>query len=93
MLDALLRLLHPFVPFVTEALWTLLTGGETLVLATWPTPSGRPARDPAAGSISDLDKLVTEIRRFRGDQGLPPAPRGAGPMSLAPAGPPGRQPR
>ena len=30
-LDGLLRLLHPFVPFVTEELWTSLTGGETLV--------------------------------------------------------------
>ena len=40
-LDGLLRLLHPFVPFVTETLWTTLTGGESLVIADWPTPSGR----------------------------------------------------
>ena len=35
-LDALLRLLHPMVPFVTEELWTALTGGESLVVAEWP---------------------------------------------------------
>src|SRR6478736_3503533 len=69
-LDGLLRLLHPFVPFVTEELWTSLTGGETLVIAAWPAPSGRPARASAHGFIADLDRLVTEIRRFRADQGL-----------------------
>ncbi len=72
-LDALLRLLHPFVPFVTESLWTRLTGGETLVVAQWPLATGRSADPVAAQTISDLMKLVTEIRRFRGDQGLPPA--------------------
>jgi valyl-tRNA synthetase len=72
-LDTLLRLLHPFVPFVTESLWTRLTGGATLVTASWPTPSGRDADPAAAQTVSDLFKLVTEIRRFRGDQGLAPA--------------------
>ncbi|WP_353650703.1 valine--tRNA ligase [Nakamurella sp. A5-74] len=72
-LDALLRLLHPFVPFVTESLWTSLTGGESLVVAAWPRPSDRLPRAGARTFIGDLDKLVTEIRRFRADQGLPPA--------------------
>ena len=46
-LDVVLRLLHPVVPFVTEALWTALTGGESVVVA--PLAAGRPARrDPAA---------------------------------------------
>ena len=72
-LDALLRLLHPFVPFVTESLWTSLTGGESLVVAAWPRPSDRLPRAGAKSFIGDLDKLVTEIRRFRADQGLPPA--------------------
>ena len=35
-LDRLLRLLHPVIPFVTEELWTALTGGESIVVARWP---------------------------------------------------------
>ena len=74
-LDALFRLLHPFVPFVTEHLWTTLTGGESLVVAAWPTVSGR-ARDAAAADwVADVDLLATEIRRFRAAQGLPPGKR------------------
>jgi valyl-tRNA synthetase len=72
-LDTLLRLLHPFVPFVTETLWTALTGGESVVIAAWPAASDREHRPTAKTFIGDLDRLVTEIRRFRADQGLPPA--------------------
>ncbi|OBK39565.1 valine--tRNA ligase [Mycobacterium sp. 1245111.1] len=69
-LDALLKLLHPVIPFVTETLWKNLTGGESIVIADWPQSSGI-ALDPVAGQrISDMQKLVTEIRRFRSDQGL-----------------------
>ena len=69
-LDTLLKLLHPVMPFVTEALWTSLTGGGSLVVAEWPAASGF-APDPAASQrIADLQKLVTEVRRFRSDQGL-----------------------
>ncbi|EOM76445.1 valine--tRNA ligase [Rhodococcus rhodnii] len=72
-LDDLLRLLHPFVPFVTETLWKVLTGGESLVVASWPQPSGVPADADSARRIADLERLVTEIRRFRSDQGLKPS--------------------
>ena len=41
-LDVLLRLLHPMVPFVTEQLWTALTGGESVVIASWPVAGRRP---------------------------------------------------
>lgn len=74
-LDGLLKLLHPYIPFVTESLWTSLTGGETLVTAPWPTASGAPADPAAAAEIADVIKLVTEIRRFRSDQGLAPSRR------------------
>jgi valyl-tRNA synthetase len=68
-LDVMLRLLHPIVPFVTETLWTALTGGESLVIAQWPDDSG--FRDPAAeAEIADLQRLVTEVRRFRSDQNV-----------------------
>jgi valyl-tRNA synthetase len=83
-LDTLLRLLHPAIPFVTEALWQALTGGESLVIADWPTPSGI-ALDPAVlQRVSETQKQVTEIRRFRSDQGL--ADRQKVPAQLAGGG-------
>ena len=79
-LDTLLKLLHPVMPFVTEVLWKALTDGagaseatgqaESLVIADWPVPSGIELDKVAAQRISDVQKLVTEVRRFRSDQGL-----------------------
>lgn len=79
-LDVTLRLLHPIVPFVTETLWTTLTGGESVVIADWPkavavagadAPGG--FRDAAAErEIETVQQVVTEVRRFRSDQGLQP---------------------
>ena len=90
-LDTLLRMLHPFVPFVTEALWTALTGRESVTIAPW--PAGGPARaedrgyPDAAARMAAAQKLITEIRRFRSDQGLNPGQRVAARLSgLAEAG-------
>lgn len=69
-LNTLLKLLHPVMPFVTEVLWKQLTGGESLVIAPWPVSSGIATDTSAAQHIADMQKLVTEIRRFRSDQGL-----------------------
>jgi valyl-tRNA synthetase len=96
-LDTLLRLLHPVIPFITEALWqavtrpaTMLAGhrpeeeldnqtesataragdAESLVIADWPRRSAISLDPVAAQRITDMQKLVTEIRRFRSDQGL-----------------------
>jgi len=72
-LDQLLRLLHPVMPFVTEELWTALTGEDSVMVAPWP---GFDYSDPAAeAEISSLMRLVTEVRRFRSDQGLRPGQR------------------
>jgi valyl-tRNA synthetase len=69
-LDTVLKLLHPVMPFVTEVLWQALTGGESVVIADWPQPSGVALDSGAARRIADMQKLVTEVRRFRSDQGL-----------------------
>ncbi|MGV0633018.1 valine--tRNA ligase [Mycolicibacillus trivialis] len=74
-LDTLLRLLHPVIPFVTETLWLALTRDaaaeeRSLVIAAWPGPSGVALDPQAAQRVADVQKLVTEIRRFRSDQGL-----------------------
>ncbi|MBL7256061.1 valine--tRNA ligase [Paractinoplanes lichenicola] len=74
-LDQLLRLLHPVIPFVTEELWIALTGGETLVKAQWPAAEKELIDDSAEEELAALQKVVTEVRRFRSDQGLKPSQR------------------
>jgi valyl-tRNA synthetase len=74
-LDQLLRLLHPVIPFVTEELWIALTGGETLVRASWPAADKGLIDDAAEEELAALQKVVTEVRRFRSDQGLKPSQR------------------
>jgi valyl-tRNA synthetase len=69
-LDQLLRLMHPMMPFITEALWCNFTGGETLVTAVWPTSDGVSADLKIGSAIFKVQELITEIRRFRNDQGI-----------------------
>lgn len=49
-LDVTLRLLHPVVPFVTETLWTTLTGKESVVIADWPPTRASATRPPSGRS-------------------------------------------
>ena len=82
-LDVTLRLLHPYIPFVTEALWKTLTGGETIVTAAWPIADPG-LRDPSAeADVLALQEAVTEVRRFRSDQGLNVGQRVPGRLTLA----------
>jgi valyl-tRNA synthetase len=74
-LDTLLRLLHPMIPFVTEALWTQLTGRESVVIAPWPAAEPSHADPTATADVAAIQAVVTEVRRFRSDQGLKPAQR------------------
>ncbi len=69
-LDQLLRLMHPIMPFITETLWTSLTGGESLVIASWPVAQKTHLNKPAASLVAQLQSVITEVRRFRSDQGI-----------------------
>ncbi|SDJ35976.1 valyl-tRNA synthetase [Frankineae bacterium MT45] len=72
-LSALLKMLHPIIPFVTEELWISLTGGESIVVAPWPVADPTRADAGAEAEIATVQSVVTEVRRFRSDQGLPPS--------------------
>jgi valyl-tRNA synthetase len=74
-LDQLLRLLHPIVPFVTDELWSGLTGEQSVVRAGWPTVDSSYVDDAAERTLAALQVVVTEVRRFRSDQGLKPGQR------------------
>ena len=72
-LDTLFRLLHPVMPFITETLWTTLTGGETLVTAKWPVADSSHINKKSEALVGELQKIITEVRRFRNDQGVKPS--------------------
>jgi valyl-tRNA synthetase len=72
-LDQILVLLHPFMPFITEELWHAM--GQRpypLIHARWPMPDAR-ALDPEAGpEIEWLIRVVSGIRAARTELGVPP---------------------
>jgi valyl-tRNA synthetase len=74
-LDTYLRLLHPVMPFVTEALWAALphraTDPELLIVARWPGVGERD--ETAEEEIGALVDLVTEVRNARASAKLPAA--------------------
>ena len=83
-LDSLFRLLHPVMPFITEELWTTFTGGQTLVIAEWPEPNASHIDKSAEALVGELQKIITEVRRFRNDQGVKPSQKIPG-RFIAPA--------
>jgi valyl-tRNA synthetase len=75
-LDQILVMLHPFMPFITEELWTGLgdRADYPLITAKWPAPDA--ARDTdASADIDWLIKLVSELRTAKAELGLPPGAR------------------
>jgi valyl-tRNA synthetase len=82
-LDQLLRLMHPVMPFITEELWTTLTGGESLVIAQWPVANQSYIDKSAAKIVTQVQEIVTEVRRFRNDQGIKPSQKLPAKFSVA----------
>jgi valyl-tRNA synthetase len=87
-LDAIVRLLHPAMPFVTEALWPALQarrGGDVqglelpragmLATAAWPTVSSKLVDARVEAEFARVQALVDAIRRIRGDRQVPPRKR------------------
>jgi len=78
-LDQILKLLHPFMPFITEELWARLVevGVERqslLCLSTWPVFEGLADAD-ADAEIGWIVRLVSEVRSVRSEMNVPAAAR------------------
>ena len=69
-LDKLLRLMHPVMPFITEELWCSLTDGQSLMVADWPKSDPSSQDIKSIEQVTKMQEIVTEIRRFRNDQGI-----------------------
>jgi valyl-tRNA synthetase len=70
-IDRVLRLLHPFAPFVTETLWqSTATSGEALIVSAW--PAGGEADPDAERIMGVVIELVTKIRNARSESNVEP---------------------
>jgi len=73
-LDAILRLLHPFMPFVTEELWSRTAQRDSmLVRADWPDYGDELVNAAAAAEIEWTIRMVSEIRSVRAEMNVPPS--------------------
>jgi valyl-tRNA synthetase len=76
--ESMLRLLHPFMPFITEELWQRLVMAETvehpisISLATYPEPQERFVYQARAQDFGKLQQIVTSARELRADNKLDP---------------------
>jgi valyl-tRNA synthetase len=74
-LDAILRMLHPFMPFITEEIWQQLPGrkeNESIMMAEFPRPDPRYDKEKAADRMGLIIEVITALRNVRGEMNLPP---------------------
>ncbi len=76
-LDALLRLLHPVIPFITEEIWQQvrpLSGaeGETIMLAPYPQADEKKIDEAAEAEITWLQQFIIGVRRIRAEMNIAP---------------------
>ncbi|AMV72963.1 valyl-tRNA ligase [Desulfuromonas sp. DDH964] len=74
-LEQLLRLLHPLMPFITEEIWQALPGARPcafLMQSDYPTGAGLPFDGGGAARMELIMEVVRAIRNIRGEMNVPP---------------------
>lgn len=76
-LDQILVMLHPFMPFITEELWSKMGDrpDTPIITAKWPMADARALDPTAAQEIDWLIRLVSELRAARTELNVPPGAR------------------
>jgi valyl-tRNA synthetase len=75
-LDALLRLLHPFMPYLTEELWQKIPHeGDYLAVAAWPKADPARLDVRAERDVEILQELVVKVRNLRVESNIDPSRR------------------
>jgi len=76
-LETLLRLAHPFMPFITEEIWQKVAplagvSGETIMLAPYPVADPATADPDAVAEIEWVQQFILGVRRIKGEMNIPP---------------------
>ena len=73
-LKTILKLLHPFMPFITEEVWQLLPGNDmSIMVADFPEVSTDEINGKALADMHLLMGVITGIRNIRGEMRIPPS--------------------
>ncbi|HXE95726.1 MAG TPA: class I tRNA ligase family protein, partial [Dongiaceae bacterium] len=75
-LESLLRLLHPFMPFITEEIWQALPGTKatpTIMRAPYPAPCDQCSFPEDAAAMERIMAVIGGIRNIRGEMEVPPS--------------------
>ncbi|KTC66176.1 valyl-tRNA synthetase (plasmid) [Legionella adelaidensis] len=77
-LDQILKLLHPIIPFVTEEIWQKITkltseNGETIMLSQYPLVEDEFINDQIEEELEWVKKIIQSVRTIRSEMGISPA--------------------
>jgi valyl-tRNA synthetase len=75
MLDAILRMLHPTIPFITEEIWQSLNEDNkrrSIMKADFPSPNDWRVDDEIVANTEWLKNIVSSIRQIRSEMNIPP---------------------
>ena len=72
-LQQILKLMHPFVPFITEEIWTEFGFSETIMLESFPKVEDAPCFDKEYEEFEEVKEIITKIRNVRAEMNVPPA--------------------
>ncbi len=73
--ERMVQLLHPFMPFITEALWWRLRPrreGEACIASDWPTPNDAEVDEAAAEAFGLVQEVVSGVRSVKSQYGVAP---------------------
>ena len=77
-LDQTLRLLHPFMPFITEQIWQSIPhSGEVLIVADWPVYKNELQFKNEEAQMESVMNAIRAIRNRRADMNVPPSKKAA----------------
>ena len=77
-LDQMLRLLHPFMPFITEEIWQSIPHeGEALIVAKWPETNEELSFKAECDQMESVMEAIRAIRNRRTEMNVPPSKKAA----------------
>ena len=75
MLDSILRMLHPTIPFITEEIWQSMSednAKQSIMKSSFPSSNDWPANDDSAAKSEWLKNFVSSVRQIRSEMNIPP---------------------